>query len=513
MTVRGWTLSIDWSGHGNFVETGEDVTGRLDKQDLTVVIGRESERTTGHSPSGTISFALANHDRRFMPEYAGSPIYGMVGPGKKVRLTGTSGESIVSLLAGVLDEYQVDGGSVDYSLSATVLDGWGKPGSEKLSTGLYRGIRTGDAIGVVLDAIGWSGSRSIDPGATVMPHWWVEGDDAATAVNQLVDAEGLPAIAYVQGNTFYFRDRHHRFLNARSSTSQATFTQIIPATTGPAGDLKIKTGSFTYDDGLKYLINSVSFEVPLRQAKSPAEVWSTDSPISLDIGETMTVYATATDPFFDAVVSDLTVRSGTVAAVLNRQSGVSVPIVLQAATPVVIDRMAVSAISVPVARTVKVDVSDAASIAAYGRQSPADDSPKFINQYDAAAIATRLTAIYSTRRPSLTFTAAGYTDAIKQQLLGLRISDRITVRNDLWGINGDFMIERMVYTIKNLDLLEVTIGAQMVEPTQPTTPIQFGVVGRGFNDGRFTIEGIDSATGVFRFTTAGQGFNQGAFGT
>ncbi len=514
MTVRGWTLAVDWSGHGNFTETGEDVTGRLDQGNpLTITIGRESDRTTGRAPSGSMSFSLANQDRRYMPEYTSSPIYGLVRPGRRVVVTGTSGASVVTLLAGVLDEYDIDGGAAGYNLSATVLDGWGKPGGERLSTPLYSGIRTGTAIGVILDAIGWTGNRALDPGASVLPWWWVEGDDAASAVNALVAAEGLPSIAYVQGNTFYFRDRHHRYLDARSTTSQATFTQIVPPATGPVGQIRIKRDSFLYNDGLKYLINSVSFEVPLRQTKSPAEVWSTDSPISLSAGESTTVYASASDPFYSAYVSDLTLRFGTVTATLGRDSGAAVPIVLTASTAAVVDRLAVSAIAVPVTRTVKVEVEDATSVAAYGRQSWTEGSPAFINAYDAKAIATRLAAIYASRRPSLTFTISGYTDAIRQSLLALRISDRITVRNDLWGINGDFVIERLVYEIRQLDLLEVTIGAQVVEPTQPTSPFTFGVAGLGFNDGRFSTEGIDSATTVLRFDTAGQGFNQGVFGT
>ncbi len=514
MTVRGWTVAVDWSGHGNFTETGEDVSSRVDQGNpLTIAIGRESDRTTGRSPSGTMAFSLANHDKRYMPENTSSPIYGLVRPGRRVVVTGTAGSSIITLLAGVLDEYEIDAGSPGYSLTASVLDGWGKPGGERLSTPLYSGIRTGTAIGLILDAIGWTGNRSIDPGATVMPWWWVEGEDAASAVNALISAEGLPAIAYVQGSTFYFRDRHHRFLDLRSSTSQATCTQIIPQGTGPGGQLRIKRDSFLYNDGLKYLVNSISFDVPLRQAKSPAEVWSTDSPISLSAGESTTVYASGGDPFYAAYVSDLTLRFGTVTATLGRDSGASVPIVLTASTAAVIDRLAVSAIAVPVTRTTKVEVEDATSVAAYGRQAWADGSPPFVNAYDAKAIATRLAAVYGTRRPSLTFTISGYTDAIRQSLLALRISDRITVRNDLWGINADFVIERLVYEIRQLDLLEVTIGAQVVEPTQPTAPFTFGVAGLGFNDGRFSIEGIDSATTVFRFDTAGQGFNQGVFGT
>lgn len=511
MTVRGWTLNVDWSGHGTFAETLEDATSRVSDQDLTVTIGRESERTQGHCPSGTLTAVMQNSDRALMPEYSGSPIFGKVGPSKRVVFSGTAGVSTVPLLAGEIDSYNIDYGAVDYAFSATILDGWGKPGAEKLSTPLYTGVRTGDAIGFILDAIGWTGARSIDPGATVMPFWWAEGVDAATAVNQMVDAEGLPAIAYVQGSTFYFRDRHHRILNARSVTSQATISQIFPSG-GFGTDLKLKTDSFSYDDGQSYLINTVSFSVPIRQATNPMAVWSTDSPISMASGDVQVVTASAGDPFFNAVVS-FTTRSGTATAVLDRTSGAAVSITLTATSDVIIDSLIVTANSVPVARTVRVDKSDPGSILNFGRQAWTEEPPAFVNQYDAAAIASRLVAVYASRRPSLTFTVAGYTPAVLASLLGLLISDRITVRNDVGGINADFIIERMVYVVKNLDLMEVTIGCQVTDPVQPTNLLQFDVAAHGFNQGAFGVEGIDSAATMFRFDVAGQGFNQGVFAT
>lgn len=511
MSVRGWTLGVDWSGHGTFTEPLEDATSRLDDQDLTITIGRESERTQGHCPSGTLTFALQNSDRALMPEYSASPIAGRVGPSKRVIFSGTSGVSTVTLLAGELDTYEIDYGTVDYSFSATVFDGWGKPGAEKLSTPLYTGIRTGDAIGIILDAIGWTGARSIDPGATCMPFWWAEGVDAATAVNQMVDAEGLPAIAYVQGATFYFRDRHHRILNARSVASQATVSQNYPSA-GFGTDLKIKTGSFSYDDGQSYIVNDVSFSVPVREAANPSVVWSTDSPISMTSGDVQIVTASTSDPFDNAVVS-LTTRSGTATATLDRDSGAAVSITLTATSDVVIDLLQVTANAIPVVRTINVAESDPGSILNYGKLSWQNDPPPFVNQYDAAAIATRLVAVYATRRPSLTFTVASYSPTVLAALLGLLISDRITVDNDIGGIAADFIIERMVYTVKNLDLLEVTFGCQATDPVQPSVLLQFDVAAHGFNQGAFGVDGIDNASTMFRFDVAGQGFDQGVYAT
>jgi hypothetical protein len=46
---------------------------------------------------------------------------------------------------------------------------------------MYAGIRTGDAVHRVLDAVGWPADlRDIDPGATVMPWWWLDDVEAFT---------------------------------------------------------------------------------------------------------------------------------------------------------------------------------------------------------------------------------------------------------------------------------------------------------------------------------------------
>jgi hypothetical protein len=512
VSVRGWTFSVDWSQHGTFTEPLEDATSRIDDQDVTIVVGRESEKTQGHSQSSRLELAMQNSDRALMPEYTGSPIYGKVGPGRRVTFSGTAGTSTITLLAGDLDAYTVDYGAKDFSFAATVLDGWGKPGDVDLSTAVYTGIRTGDAINIILDAIGWTGGRSIDPGATCMPYWWAEGVDAATAVNQMVDAEGLPAIAYVQGSTFYFRDRHHRILNARSVTSQATFSHIYPSA-GFGAELKIKKGEFTYEDGQNFIVNTVNFDVPIRATANPTAVWSSDSPISLKSGEVQTFgVSSGSDPFVNATVA-LTTRNGTVVPTLDRTSGAAVTLTLTASSNAVVDSLVVTANLIPVVRTIKVVKTDAGSVLNYGPQTWTTDPPAYVNQYDALAIAARLVASFAYRKPSLTFTVSGYTPAVAATLLQLQVSDRVTVRNDLGGINADFMIEQITYTIKNLDLLEVKFGCQSPDPVQPANIFQFDVAGSGFDQGAFGVDGIDSGTTVFRFDVAGQGFDQGLLGT
>lgn len=514
MTVRGYTLAVDWSGHGTFVDAQEDVSSRVLRGDLVVTIGRDSNSTVDHSSSGELAVELNNWDRVLSPENTSSILFGSVAPGRLVKLTASAGAASYTLFLGPIDGLDIDTNSAPRTFSLTALDAWGKPGGESLSTPLYRGIRTGDAINVILDAIGWTGPRDIDAGVTAMPFWWVEGGDAASAVDDLISAEGPPAAAYVQGGTFVFRDRHARITNTVSQTSQGLFTHIIPAGSGPGSDYKIERDTFVYDHGLANIVNSVTFSVDVRALQNPTEVWSTDDAITLASGESTQVVASGSDPFINAAVT-MTLLSGAATASLSRDNGASTTITITASSNTVVSRLAVVASSAAVSRTVKVTAEDAGSVGRYGRVSWPSDTPPFINPYDARAIADRIIAVNASNRPRVTFRvpALWSNASYMAKFLTLDIGDRITVRNDVLGLNTDFMVERLVHTISNLQVHHLEIGAQIADPTQPSNLFQFDLAGHGFNQGLFGTVGIDNAATMFTFDTAGQGFDQGFFST
>lgn len=515
MTVRGFTLAGDWSRSGGFTGTLEDLSSYVSADtDIAVTVGRDTSQAGSELNAGTLDFALEDQSRNFAPDYASSPIFGKVAPGVPFSFTYTQSGSTTTLMSGPLDDFTYD--PTLRKFTGQLLDAWGQPGAETLSTPVYSGMRTGDLIGVVLDAIGWTGARDLDPGATVPLFWWAEGKDAKSAIQELVDSEGPPAIAYVDGGTFVFRDRHHRLLRSVSQSSQGTYTHIFPEGTGPGGDFKVQTGTFQYRHGRRSIVNTAAFEVDVRTPGLLAQVWSTDSAISIASGATETVFVQANDGFIGAITpesgTDFTASGGTVTASLSRTSGQSLVISLTASADAVVSALQLRAVPL-VARKVKVQAEDISSIGRVGRQTWARPLP-WANQYDAFAIAQRIVATYATARPVLTFTIdalVGSTYAA--QFATRKVSDRITVRNDVLGINGPFIIEKITRTIKQLGAkgIELTITCEAPEPTQATNALTFGAVGKGFNDGAFAVDGIDSAASVFRFDTAGQGFNDGLF--
>lgn len=536
MTVRGYDLFADWSRNGVY-SSGDEALATpgvpvIDGgQDIVVEVGRSEARSTDDAQAGKLSFRLLNSSRKFSPENTASPIAGKVLPGTTVKFQVTLNGTITKLHEGPIDSLTAD--TTAKTMSFDVLDGWGIPGQESLSTPVYSGQRTGFLIGVILDAIGWTGPRDLDPGATVVPWWWAENVDAVTAVNDLVHSEGPPAIAYVQGGVFTFRDRHHRLTRTASTVSQGTYTHIIPAGSGPAGDFKMLKDSFSYDHGLSNIINSATLEVTPRIPTSQTVVWSSTTPLTLAANETQTLIVQTDDPFMFAVAPDNTTQyvmddapttdyvlgAGSVAGVtLSRTSGQSLYLTITAggSGAYLIDGLRMRAVPLVSGPTYKFSQEDASSVGTFRRNTWGGTAP-WANIYDADALTQIIVATYALARPTVTFEVASSNGLPVGYLAGIvarKISDQITIRNDEMGLNAPYMVERLVHTVQKLGIKHtLQISAQVPAPTQPANALTFNVAGKGFNDGAFGVNGIPSAANMFTFDTAGRGFDQGVFAT
>jgi hypothetical protein len=121
-----------------------------------------------------------------------------------------------------------------------------------ISTQLWQGLRSGDAIGKILDAAGWTGGRDLDPGCSIFPWWWAEGESAMTALQDVLDSEGPPALLTIGPvGEIVFRDRSHRLTRSASTTSQRT----LRGTDGAAEPV-IGRG-FVYSDNWQNIVNDV----------------------------------------------------------------------------------------------------------------------------------------------------------------------------------------------------------------------------------------------------------------
>lgn len=524
MSVRGYTLGINWSRGPDYSGAMEDVTSYATKAELIVASwGRADPWASSDMAAGKLTYDLLNFGRQFSPENASSILYGKL-------VTGTPTQFLyvgAPILTGVIENYDVDT-SINGTFSAECNDGWTRPGATELSTAVFQGQRTGDLIHDILDAVGWpAAARDIDAGATVVPYWWADGTSANQAVLDLVHSEGEPALAYVHNGVFTFRDRHHRLTRTASTTSQGIYTHIVPA--GPIGtDHKILKDSFEYQHGHDRIANAATLEVSPRLPTTEQVVWSTTDPIVMASAEVQTFFIRTDDPVINVQVPsatfsyltsegstfDYVIATGSATFALSRTSGQSMILTITAGGGGLSILTGLRVRGTPLQEVTgrKFTAADTLSQGTYGVSEWAGEAP-WAYYYDAQAIVDQAVATYSQPKPSVKFDIEGeFGPATLARIMNSDISDRITVRNDRIGLNADFHIEQLEHRVQQLGVRHTqTVGAQAVAPVQAANPFTFDVAGDGFNQGQFTAYAGNSPASMFRFDVAGRGFDQGTF--
>lgn len=521
MAAPSWDVRIDWNSDGSFTGTGDDVTTRaLARTELAIEYGRDQVRSLSPMAPGRAELELNNVSRDYSPENSSSPLADNLGPGRAVRVQATHLATTYTVYRGYLDDYEVHPELERRSVSFTTLDGLARLKGVKVSTALHQGIQTGDAVGVLLDEIGWTAGRDIDTGASTLRWWWEEDADAFEALERIVTAEGPPAFVHMGADgEFVFRGRHHRLTRTASTTVQATFRDT--------GTEPVFSG-LSYDAGWRDIVNSVEFEVVEREIRStPDVIWQMYSQYQLSPGETLTFRLVGNSNLFTNVISptqgtdpavdtDFVVSgTGTPVFTLDRTSGqsyrleISLPL---GGTAVTLTRGRLRGYVVDQVSRTKVLVEDSDSIRVYGRRTYPGSAPN-LGVHDANAVAQLILGQRAQRLPVIQMRLVGSTDTRLTQQLSRDLSDRVRVIEPELGLDASFYIERIHHLVKEAGLvLETTFGLEKVR-TLPANVFRFDTAGAGFNDGVFASTGLDDPTNAFRFDTSGQGFDQGLFAT
>jgi hypothetical protein len=173
--------------------------------------------------------------------FTGTPGAGIILYGDNLQLT----LDPVTLFRGHIDEYTVMPARGERKVNLSALDTLAKLNEAKSFTGLYPAIRTGDAIDAVLDSIGWpANARDIDTGATTLRWWIVNGDDAWSAIQEIMEAEGSPSLVTSDGNgNVIFKDRHHRLF---------TTLNVNPTFEGSTGSWTSFGGALTLETSISH---------------------------------------------------------------------------------------------------------------------------------------------------------------------------------------------------------------------------------------------------------------------
>lgn len=522
-----YTTAIDWAANGSYTDPGDNITPDEITGGVKSKYGRDQSRQLNPTAVGTMSLSVNNSTRKYSPENVGSILAGNLDPARNVQSKVVFQGKTTYLFTGKIDDFDVHVERGNRSVDFSFLDGLALLQGIKLSTPLYQTRRTGDVINLILDAVGWTAPRDIDFGATIVPFWWVEGVDAFSAVQDIVKSEGPPAVAYVAPDgTFVFRDRHSRLMRSASSSSQALFAASrLGDCTAPVVTGFDFTEPFTYSNGWKDIVNSVSFDVSVRQpdlALTP--VWNSSDILSLGNGESVMINASTSDPFRNAVTplvgTDFTLTgAGTLIVQLSRQSGQSAQITLTAIGGAVqVLSMQLRANAVPVIKTVKIALQDSASIASHGERDHPDQAP-WAGASDAYAVALLILSHYAQRLPTVQLRLAASDPGHWAQVVGRTIGDRITIKHDELGMAADFFIESVEHTITRIwqdrpPVHSVILGCEKVPVTAPANPFTFDLRGSGFDQGLFDPISSDDPTTIWIWGHPVQGvFDNGLFAT
>jgi hypothetical protein len=493
------TVEVSWDGTGLYSGPFDDVTSRVPGDPgLVVDIGKDGSRTLDPPRVSSFDFELYNDDGRYSQERPDSPVYQRVVPGRPVRATLTHGESDVYDAPTAYTEDDYYDGVALYRLAQAAVDdisqttGYGRQrvglaclGIEQVlvagtvTVGLMTAPRVDQCITAILDAIGWpSGDRQIAIADTTLAYWWCDDTSPWDALVELLRSEG-PGALYVapspdatSGAIFHFENRNYRATQPRCTTAQATYFDVAAhpsdsdvydfADEYDLDDMYDGTTSglwftdLSYAPGFANIRNRATYTIKTRQLAALGVIWTYGASITLGAAQSVTLIARPSDPFTSAVVpvsgADFTISGGAVSVSMAASSGLVAFITLTATsgTPTISAlQLRGQALTVIGETTVQNDVDASASIAKFS-PIPGQTIPRVfdvggwpeIAASFAQGVCNAWVSRYMQPRPAVEITVPNGTEQMIREILGRRISDRITLTERNTGLQADVWINQ-----------------------------------------------------------------------
>jgi hypothetical protein len=436
-----YQFEIDFDNDDVWGEAGHDISARvLDDAGFTCERGRDAVRQLAPPAAGRADLgSIDNRSKDYSPDNAAGPLYGNLVPGRNARAQATHDGTTYALWAGIADDIEQQ--PEEKRVAIPLLGTFSRLAGRTISTALYEGWSTSDAITVILNKCGWPAlARQIEPGQTTLSWWWLDEADAFSAIAQLVAAEGPGACAFEAANgDFVFHNRHHRRVAARSTTAQATITD------GAGGGPLYHTSPFAYSSRLKEVVNTVSIPVEMRALGEVEEVWALDAPLHLGGAQTVVLDARTSAPFWPAGATvAYTVILGAATVTLGVADAQSVPVTI-AAGPFGAWIEGLALLAQPLTKLaelrVPATVDTSASVAKYGVRTYDVPTWPAISVNTAHDFANAIATAYQEPRAAATITLVGADDAHREECLTREIGDRIRVGEAQTGLDADMFVE------------------------------------------------------------------------
>lgn len=507
-------VQVDWGGDGSFADVTGDV---LADPGLTIEQGRDQARSLAPPMVNHASFDLLNEDGTYSQERPSSPVYQLVVPGREVQITATHGTQTryrshqpyrahvpyrgrapYTLARGVVDTISQETALGGRKVSFSCLGLMGKLRGRVVSVPVHEGLRTDEALTLLLDAVGWPADRrSISPGSTTLLQWWADERDAWDAAVELLNSEGPGALYEGPDGTLHFEGRGYRTLTERATTSQATFfdragsgraqyrahrpyrahTPYRGTTSG------LYFTAFQYEPGFANIVNRATISTRRRTTGALQTVWEYGAQLVLSANQTRTLIARPNDPFVNAVApvagTDYTVSAGSATVTLSYTSGVVAFLTVTAgaggATLTGVTSTGLQLRAQPltvVSETVVQNSVDASgSIARFGERTLQVAAWPEIDPNQAESVCNAWVSRYQTQRPQVTITLRNADGDHLRQILERQVSDRITLTEANSGLSADVWIEQKRLTIAGAGgrVVTCTLGCEKVEEVLGST--------------------------------------------
>ena len=460
MSTPTYGVAIDLTNDLDYLDANEDVTANvLSRVGFRTVRGADMSRPLLVPRAGEAAYELRNDAAQYS--------IGTISAGDPTRIQATFASVTYTLFEGEIDratQYPEDTRrSVGVVAQGVLTQLVGK----KVSTALYSELTTDVAIRHLLDAAGFpAADRALDVGKTTLAWWWLDEEDAFTALLALVNTEGPGATLYESGKVLTFKDRHHRIEDTASTAIQTTFRGT--------GTEPLHSAPFAYDDGLKNVVNRCTVTVKRREAAALAAIWSLgiDAVLSASEVRTYTIRTSDGDPFtaaLDPVAgTDYTLGAGSVSsATLSRTSGGNATLTITAgAGGCTLLGLQVRAQAVDVTNTTTITdtIAATASQTQYGLQTFTLPIRAEITDVFAQAYANWVVDWFKNGRPTVSITVNNGTDSRLTAALARTMSDRIRVIESRSGLDAEFWIDRIEHRARGL-MHETTFGAEQAPST------------------------------------------------
>lgn len=456
-----YVVEVDWNNDADYGDTGEDITSRVLSVEWTR--GRDvASQLTGRSSGGHCTIILNNESGDYSPFNTLSPLTGNLLPARKIRIRSTA-PTAATLWTGFINKIEpmpslnVNLARIDAIGPLAHINRW------KSSVLMKTNRNTGDAIGDVLDDIGWSASdRTIDTGDTTMARWWVDRIEPLNALRQIEDSES-GFIYEGKDGKIIFEKRQHRFASPHT-VSQATFSDAAAAARAYS--------AIREEDPLPFIFNDLRATIKLYSVGALAVLWThpesgASSPL-VDVGEAREFWAqypnpdsattaVAVDAWTTPVAStDLTANSAADGTGIDLSASIGIAVskfggamkitlTNNSANKAYLTLLQARGTPVAVSDPVTISRSDSASQTKYGQRTYPAPGPWIPTTSEAKDYCGYHLSRFKDPSALLEVTVYGArNDTHLTEILTRDISERVTVvaSNDAGlGLNRDFFIE------------------------------------------------------------------------